>query len=240
LGALLAAGLGYDYVGYIDSDNYVPGSVHEYAWIYYAGFSLSTSPYTMIRIKWPFKGKLSTGYMYLRRRGRVSIVTNSILNYTLSLARRVETEVIQTGNSGEHAMSTRMALNMKWAGGFAVESYQLVYMLESCYLGLEKGECRMLPEGISLYQVEARNPHIHAERGDEHIVEMVAKSMGTIYYSELAHKEVKQRIIKTLQDYGWEGEPPKPIIYDPYGIDAEKVVARFLSESPHAHFYEAR
>ncbi|MEB3759681.1 MAG: mannosyl-3-phosphoglycerate synthase [Desulfurococcales archaeon] len=239
LGALIAAGLGYNYIGFIDSDNYVPGSVHEYSWIYYSGFSMSRNPYTMVRIKWSFKGKLASSSMYLRRRGRVSMVTNSVLNYALSVIRRVETDIINTANSGEHALSTELALRLKWAGGFAVEPFQLVYMLENCYLSLEES-CDLLPHGVNIYQIEARNPHIHAERGDEHIVDMIAKSLGTIYYSKLNNDKVKARIHKVLKDYGWTKPLPKIRVYDPRGVNAEKIATRLLSESRDAYFFEAK
>ncbi len=239
LGALIAAGLGYDYIGFIDSDNYVPGSVHEYSWIYYAGFSMSRNPYTMVRIKWSFKGKLASSSMYLRRRGRVSMVTNSVLNYALSVIRRVETDIINTANSGEHALSTELALRLKWAGGFAVEPFQLVYMLENCYLSLEES-CDLLPHGVNIYQIEARNPHIHAERGDEHIVDMIAKSLGTIYYSKLNNDKVKERIHKVLKEYGWTKPLPKIRVYDPRGVNAEKIITRLLAESRDAYFFEAK
>ncbi len=240
LGALIAAALGYEYIGFIDSDNYVPGSAHEYAWIYYAGFSLSEGPYTMVRIKWPFKGKLAAGDMYLRRRGRVSRVTNSVLNYALSIWRRIETDIIRTGNSGEHAMSMKLALKMKWAGGFAIEPYQLVYLLETCYLGLDGGKCDFLPEGVSIYQIQSRNPHIHAERSDEHIVEMVVKSLASIYYSKLNNERVEERIQGVLRSYGWNEPLPKLRIYDPRGVDPGRIVSSFLAESPDSYYFEAR
>ncbi|MCE4628302.1 MAG: mannosyl-3-phosphoglycerate synthase [Desulfurococcales archaeon] len=242
LAAILAAGLGYNYVGYIDSDNYVPGSAHEYSWIYYGGFSLNPGPYVMVRIKWPYKGKLvgGTSQLYLRRRGRVSRITNAVLNHALSIIRKIETDIISTANSGEHAMSTRLALNMKWAGGFAIESYQLVYLLESCFLGLDDGQCRFLPEGVTLYQIQSRNPHIHAERDDEHIVDMVVKSLSTIYYSRLNNEDVTKRIRSILESYNWDRPLPKPRIYDPRGIDPEKITTYVISNSMDIHFFEER
>ncbi len=240
LGVLIAAALGTRYVGFIDSDNYIPGSAHEYSWIYYAGFSLSESPYSMVRIKWPFKGKLAAGDIYLRKRGRVSMITNTVLNYALTVQRKVETDIIQTANSGEHALSVNLALRMKWAGGFAVEPYQLTHLFEACFLGLGEGECPALPEGVTIYQMESRNPHIHAERGEEHIVGMIASSLGTIYHSKLATPRVVERINKILADYGWNSEPPKPRTYDPTGIDPEKVFATLASYSNEVHILEAR
>ncbi|MCE4601542.1 MAG: mannosyl-3-phosphoglycerate synthase [Desulfurococcales archaeon] len=231
LGVLIAAGLGMRYVGFIDSDNYVPGAAHEYAWIYYSGFALSPTPYTMIRIKWPFKGKLAASDVYLRRRGRVSRTTNSIINYALTIHKRVETDIIQTANSGEHALSIDLALKLRWAGGFAIEPFQIIDLLERCYLDLSSNACPLLPEGVTVYQVESRNPHIHAERGDDHIVEMTARSLGTIYYSRLAVDKVKQRIRKILDEYRWDSDPPKPIVYDPSNVNPEKIFTEAVALS---------
>ncbi len=236
LGVIAAAALGAEYVGFVDSDNYVPGAVHEYAWAYFTGFSLAgPGRHVMVRIKWPFKAKLETREIYLRKRGRVSQHTNNMLNYAIGRMRRIETEVVQTANSGEHAMDVRLALGMRWAGAFAVESYQLVHLLESCWLDLEGGGCPFSPNGVTIYQFETRNPHIHAERGDDHIVDMLAKSMSTIYHSRLADDAVRERIIKLLRDYGVEGEPPGHRVYPPPGsAEPSKVFSAFTGESEEA------
>ncbi len=238
LGVIAAAALGYRYIGFIDSDNYVPGSVNEYARIYYAGFHLLESEYSMVRIKWPFKGKLASSDMYLRRRGRVSRITNRFMNTALSLVRKVETDIIKTGNSGEHALTTRLALSMKWAGGYAVEPYQLVYLLEECYLNIESGSCPALPHQVKILQVEARNPHIHAEKGDEHINSMIAKSLGTIYHSKLAVGGIRREIEEVLSQYQVGLKPVAPRIYDPRDIDASKVFTQFISNSRDALILE--
>ncbi len=47
---LMAMVAGKDYIGFIDADNYFPGSVLEYARCYAAVFSLATSPYVMVGI----------------------------------------------------------------------------------------------------------------------------------------------------------------------------------------------
>ncbi len=238
LGVIAAAALGYQYIGFIDSDNYVPGSVHEYSKIYYAGFYLLESEYGMVRIKWPFKGKLASSDMYLRRRGRVSRITNRVLNNVLSKLRKVETDIVKTGNSGEHALTTRLALSMKWAGGYAVEPYQLVYLLENCYLDMKEGECPSLPYQVKILQIEAKNPHIHAEKGDEHINSMIAKSLGTIYYSKLATDGIKRDIEETLSGYQPNLKPIPPRIYDPRDIDPAKVFSHFISLSSESVYYE--
>jgi len=201
---------------------------------------IAESDYSMIRIKWPFKGKLASSDMYLRRRGRVSRITNRIMNMALSRIRRVETDIIKTGNSGEHAMTIKLALSMKWAGGYAVEPYQLVYLFEECYLKVDSGECPALPHQVKVLQMEARNPHIHAEKGDEHINSMIAKSLGTIYYSMLADSVVKTEIEDTLSNYSIGLKPIPPRIYDPRGIDPSKIFSEYISLSRDAVILEER
>lgn len=234
LGVLIASWLGARYVGFIDSDNYVPGAVVEYAMAYYTGLAMLNSRYSMVRISWPYKGKLPTDDMIFRRKGRVSIHTNSILNAALSSIRRVETDIVKTANSGEHAMSLDLALKIPWAGGFAVETEELVAVLEQCYVDVEfKGEpCPMAPEGVRILQVETRNPHIHAEKGSEHLARMAAESLGVIYHSSLASNDLKVRIRATLiENYHYEEEPPQPRIYTLNHVDPGKIVSEYLSLS---------
>jgi len=234
LGVLIASWLGVKYVGFIDSDNYVPGAVNEYAMAYYTGLAMLDSKYSMVRIAWPYKGKLPTGDPMLRRRGRVSLHTNATLNLALSNIRKIETDIVKTANSGEHAMSLDLALKIPWAGRFAVETQELVAILERCYIDLEfRGEpCEMTPEGVRILQVETRNPHIHAEKGDEHIAKMVAESLGAIYYSSLANNDIKVKIRSTLiENYYYEEEPPHPRIYTLNNVDPRKVISDYFSLS---------
>lgn len=237
LGVLVAAWLGARNVGFIDSDNYIPGSVNEYAKAFYTALAMAGGRHSMVRIVWYYKGKMPPSEMLLRKWGRVSLHTNAALNKAISLHRKVETGVVKTANSGEHAMTMSLALSMPWAGGYAVETYELVHMLESCYLRLDimpKG-CRALPEGIKVLQVETRNPHIHAEKGESHISGMAAESLGTIYYSGMATEELRAYIRKVLSEhYYYEDEPPAPRIYDLPSADPAKIVSRYMSESRQA------
>jgi mannosyl-3-phosphoglycerate synthase len=242
LGFMASVWLGARYVGFIDSDNYVPGSVLEYATAYMAGFKLATSQYAMVRIKWPYKGKLPGvgGDIYLRRRGRVSMHTNKVLNLALSVTRGIETEIIQTANSGEHALTRELGLGMEWAGGFAVEPYQLVSLLRDCWLEMS-GRCTGGPAGVEIVQVETRNPHLHAERGDEHLASMLATSLGTVYHSPLATPRVREEILRLLEEQGYRGEPPAPRVYPPPGkAGPEKLVEELLAESRDALLLEPR
>ena len=113
---LLAMVAKKNYIGFIDADNYFPGSVLEYARCYAAGFSLATSPYAMVRILWRYKPKLSAG-MFFRRWGRVSEISNKFMNSLISANTGFETEIVKTSNAGEHAMSLRLAVLLTFDSG---------------------------------------------------------------------------------------------------------------------------
>jgi mannosyl-3-phosphoglycerate synthase len=84
IGMLLAKMAGKEYVGFIDADNYVPGAVNEYVKIFASGIAMSNTPYTMVRISWIYKPKVSESGLYFSKWGRVSEVTNQYLNSLIS------------------------------------------------------------------------------------------------------------------------------------------------------------
>src|SRR6266487_4897597 len=108
IGMLLSKMMGKKYVGFVDSDNYVPGAVNEYTKIFSSGIALSSTPYTMVRVSWIYKPKISESGVRFSKLGRVSEMTNQFLNFMISYYTGFETEVIRTGNSGEHCMSIQL------------------------------------------------------------------------------------------------------------------------------------
>ena len=129
LGILLAKLLAKEYIGFIDTDNFIPGAVLEYAKHYAAIFSLSRTPYVMTRIQWRYKPKIM-GELYFKKWGRVSEITNKHLNNLVSAMGKFETEVIKTGNAGEHAMSIALAERLSYGTGYAVETQEIISILE--------------------------------------------------------------------------------------------------------------
>ena len=121
---------GRRFLGYVDADNYVPGAVMEYCKAYAAGLHLAESPFSMVRISWGSKPKLRDGKVFFSRRGRSSEITNRFLNRLVAEYSGFGTEVITTGNAGEHALSVDLALRMRMAGGFAVEPFQFIDLFE--------------------------------------------------------------------------------------------------------------
>jgi mannosyl-3-phosphoglycerate synthase len=82
--------------------------------------------------------------------------------------------------------------------------------------------------GIEIFQTETRNPHLHEEKGGQHLtVEMLLPGLGTIYHSPLCEEETKQVVINDLMQHNAiepEGEPPVPRFIVPLkNIDVKKL-----------------
>ena len=225
IGLLMAKAADKEYVGFIDADNYFPGSVLEYVRNYAAGFSLARSPYSMVRILWLYKPKISGG-LYFRKWGRVSEITNKYLNNLISSRTGFETEVVRTGNAGEHAMSMNLAEILPYASGYAVEPQELISIFEIFGGILPTRHIKVMEQGIDIFQIETRNPHLHEDKGDEHLQEMLLSAMSTIYHSPLCDEGAKQAILAELVSHGIlkEGEEPAPVHINaaPKAIDTDK------------------
>jgi len=209
IGIVLAALMGKEYVGFIDTDNYIPGAVMEYVRHYATGFSLAKSPYAMVRILWHYKPKF-TGEFYFRKWGRVSGISNRFLNALLSTKGQFETEIIKTANAGEHAMSLELAMRLTYGSGYAVETQELISIMEHFGGILPASDEQVTEKGVEIIQTETINPHIHAEKGDDHILqEMLMPSLSVIYHSPLCDDSTRESIKEQLVEMECmeEGEP---------------------------------
>jgi mannosyl-3-phosphoglycerate synthase len=166
----------------------------------------------MVRILWRYKPKISAG-LYFRKWGRISEITNKYLNGLISTKTGFETEVVTTANAGEHALSMQLAEILPFASGYAVESQELISIFESFGGILPTKESKAIEQGIDILQIETRNPHLHEERGNQHLNEILLSSLSTIYHSPLCDKEVKQAIMAELTSQGIlkDGETPSPV-----------------------------
>ena len=164
IGILMAKLFGMDYVSFIDSDNYIPGSVWEYVKIFAAGLSMAKSPFAMVRILWHYKPKM-TDEVYFRKWGRVSEVTNRNMNALISARTGFETDIIKTANAGEHCMTMKLAERLPYATGFAVEPEELMAIFEGFGGILPSADPQASKAGVEIFQIETKNPHFHEERG---------------------------------------------------------------------------
>ncbi|GLY99793.1 mannosyl-3-phosphoglycerate synthase [Actinoplanes sp. NBRC 103695] len=218
VGMALAAMTGRKYVGYVDADNYVPGSVHEYCKAYAAGLHLAGSPYAMVRISWHSKPKLRDGRLFFSRRGRSSEVTNEWLNRFVAEFSNFGTEVIATGNAGEHAMSLELGMKLRLAGGFAVEPYEYLDLFEQFGGILESAHPEVMASSVPVLQIETRNPHFHDNKGEEHVQGMRMQALNVLYHSQITPPSVRQAILEFMVSQGAlevGQEPPRERSYPP-------------------------
>lgn len=235
LGMLLAKMAGKEYVGFIDADNYVPGAVNEYVKIFSSGIAMSKTPYTMVRVSWIYKPKMSETGLYFSKWGRVSEMTNQHLNSLISYYTGFETEVMRTGNSGEHCMSLKLAELLTFSSGYSIESYEIINVLEEFGGILPTMHQDVMDKGVEVMQVETRNPHFHEDKGDEHLKEMVVASLGSIYHSRICPPKLREKILESLRSRGMidEGqqEPPEPVRIEPFRDIDIRQFAKVLSKA---------
>lgn len=221
IGMSLAALTGRKYLGYIDADNYVPGAVHEYVKVYAAGLHLAANPYAMVRISWHSKPKLRDGRLFFSRRGRTSEVTNAFLNRLVAEYSGFGTEVIATGNAGEHAFTLDLGLRMRLAGGFAVEPFEYIDLFEQ-FGGVLDGmhHPEVMAASVPVLQIETRNPHFHDNKGEEHVQGMRMQALNVLYHSPVTLPAVRSAILDFMIAEGAllpGQEPPRERIYPPVG-----------------------
>src|ERR671924_21668 len=202
--------------------NYIPGAVNEYVKIFASGIVMSNTPYTMVRISWIYKPKVSESGVYFSKWGRVSEITNQHLNSLISYYTGFETEVMRTGNSGEHCMSLKLAELLTFSSAYAIEPYEIVNVLEEFGGIIPTVHQDAMDKGVEIMQVETRNPHFHEDKGDDHLKEMVVASLGSIYHSKICPPKLREKILESLRSKNMleEGqqqeEPPAPVKIEPF------------------------
>jgi mannosyl-3-phosphoglycerate synthase len=227
-GILIARLIGKKYIGFVDTDNYFPGSVLEYIRIFSTGFYLAKTPYTMVRINWHSKPKIINNDLFFAKLGRVSRITNHYLNQLLGLLSGFETDIIVTGNAGEHALTMSLALELDYTSGFSIESNHFISMLENFGGILSTPFFDTIQKGVELFQVQSRNPHLHDfTKGEEHLNEMIHSSLSVIYHSQLCPKPLKKEILRELNNLKIikKQQEPTPAVKYPalYKLDFEKL-----------------
>jgi len=199
IGLLLAKMYHKDYVGFIDGDNYVPGAVNEYVKIFAAGFGMSTTPYCNVRVSWVFKPKVKNNALQFSKWGRVSEITNKNLNALLAAITGFETEIIKTGNAGEHALSMPLAECLHYASGYSIETREFIDIFEK-FGGLVPSKYpKIVEKGVEIFQIETRNPHFHEDKGAAHLNEMLEASLATIFGSRVCPRELRKSLLDQLK-----------------------------------------
>lgn len=243
LSTILANLCGKEYIGFIDSDNYFPGAVHEYVQEYSAGFRHAKSDYSMVRISWHSKPKVVESQLFFAKRGRASEHTNKMLNSLLSSYTGYGTEIIKTGNAGEHAMSMKLALNIDYSSGYSIEPFHYINVLER-FGGIVEGPISddAVQQGIEFFQIESRNPHLHEVKGDEHVKSMSREAMECIYRSPICPDDLKADILDDLRNRGIlkkNQKMPETLRYYPAltKVDMKKFKS-VIEDEPYAEYLE--
>lgn len=240
LGTVLARLTGRKFIGFIDSDNYFPGAILEYCRVYAAGFTLvKPLDYAMVRISWASKPKIVENNLYFAKWGRSSVITNRFLNSLVSSYTGFETEVIRTGNAGEHAMTIDLAMQLAYSSGYSIEPYQMVYLMER-FGGINSP--MLVPnqndshKTVRIYQIESRNPHMHEYKGEEHVERMIESSLSVIYHSPLCPDSLKTEIKRELHERNirpLEEAVPQLRCYPPLAsLDLEKFASIIAGHLP--------
>lgn len=132
----------YKYIGFVDADNFVPGSVQEYCRAFSTGLHLAQAEDAMVRINWSSKPKVDNGKLHFKPSGRSSEIVNRWLNRLLKTmdacidtgdalgGQDDMTDLICTGNAGEHAMTISLALKLRVASGYAIEPFHFLDIFE--------------------------------------------------------------------------------------------------------------
>jgi mannosyl-3-phosphoglycerate synthase len=194
IGMLLAKMQLKKYIGFIDGDNYFPGAVNEYVKIFAAGFGMASTPYSNIRISWKSKPKIVNNQLHFPRWGRISEYSNKYLNDLISNITGSKSEIITTGNAGEHALSMALAENLNYSSGYSVEPYELIDILEKFGGLLPSDLTGIIKKGVEIFQIETRNPHLHEEKGKDHLTGMLQDSLLAINNSKICNLELTRVI----------------------------------------------
>lgn len=239
-GVLISKLLNKKYVGFIDSDNYFPGAVLEYVRLFSAGFSQAKTDYSMVRIQWHSKPKIVDNEMFFARLGRVTRITNLYLNHLLSLQSGFETDILLTGNAGEHAMSMDLALRMGFSSGFSVETNHFINLLENYGGMLTSPFPEVMSKGTEVFQIQSRNPHFHDfTKGEDHLNEMIEGSLSVIYHSTLCPPSLRKQILEELfrlKILKRKEEPTLPLQYPAiYNLDFQSA-AKKIDWNKHGNF----
>ena len=203
IGMLLSKAAGKEYVAFVDADNYFPGAVHEYVSVYAAAFHLARSPYAMVRISWASKPKIQDGSLYFSKWGRISAVNNMYLNKLISSHTGFDTEIVKTANSGDHAMTMKLAEMLDFRQAFGIETYEIIDILEKFGGVLKPTNSKPMADGVEIFQMETLDPHFHEDKGEEHLGQMLADSllaiMGSPLCTETLQKEVEAELPKEFE-----------------------------------------
>ena len=82
-----------------------------------------------------------------------------------------------------------LALQLDFASGYGIETNHFVNLFEKWGEVTEGKECN---DKVIICQIESRNPHLHEDKGNEHIDDMIDVSLSVIYNSNYISIELQR------------------------------------------------
>ncbi len=239
LGTLVANWMASDLVGYLDGNNLLAGTAFEYMMSYLTIFScLRDYNNVMTRIKRTSTGDLATSNKLIRKIAKVNQIVNDVFNTLISRYKGEYVDFIQTGYTKNIAMTMEMADNIPWAATRTPEVYQLVYLLDKCWISKRRWyECPFAASNAYIFQIEPVTPHIQYDVSDEELFADLVDSLAVIYHSRIADDFIKEKIMNILKRFGYEeDEPPRPTVYPPTSsVEAIDVIDEYVEKSEIAY-----
>jgi mannosyl-3-phosphoglycerate synthase len=219
IGTLCALLLGYpEWILFFDADNFVPSALLEYTFAMGRLFlSAEARPSAApgrnpqivgeancheldqvlhnVRICWASKpdreGTLSEKVL-----GRCTSVVSPLVNELLEDHFGLRDASLAVSNAGEQGMTIATAQALRFSSGFSVETFQLLDLLSKVADRQTRG---------TLQQYQARSPHFHEKKGDAHIREMIAESLGGFFLFEpFLSRHVLRQVWQVYQDLALE------------------------------------
>lgn len=212
IGTAVAKLAGKEFVGYIDADNLVTGAVREYCKVYAAGLfyalhcsknggtETENSTQPMVRIKWNSKPKVKNNQLVFEKSGRSSRVVNEWMNklHDHVVGNHTPTQMIQTANAGEHAMSIDLAMKFRFATGYAVEPFQLIDAWErfGTNKSIDEHDINSIANRFKLHELNRGSPDFETVSGKSTPSSFSPSSSGVSSYFSPTPTSQKIRILQ--------------------------------------------
>ena len=219
IGTLCALQLGYpQWIIFYDADNFVPSALLEYtlamrrlfmpatpAVSYQVSDALAigeleggraTPDLHNVRICWSSKPKLGSRKLHEQLLGRCTRVVSPLFNTLLQECFGIRDYAITSSNAGEQGMTIKTAKTLRFSSRYSVETFQLLdFLFKAVQPGGETGSA-------ILQQYQAKSPHFHDKKGDEHIKKMIAESLGSFFHFEqFLPPKVRYQLQQVYQDF---------------------------------------
>jgi mannosyl-3-phosphoglycerate synthase len=221
IGALCALLLGYpQWVLFFDADNLVPSALLEYTFAMaqlFLSAPMRSSPSASsnvlavdgtvlgesdqalhnVRVCWASKPDLEATTLSEKVLGRCTSVVSPVVSLLLEDRFGLRDASIMVSNAGEQGMTINTARSLRFSSGFSVETFQLLDFLTKA--------ADHHTRSALLQQYQSKSPHFHEKKGDEHIKQMIAESLGSFsLFEQVLTRAVRRQLWQVYEDLALE------------------------------------